>query len=182
VPKVLHTCHKFFSDHILLWCKEAIGRDELDACYQCLHARVGFRHFGSCISHVRQITGHKHCEIQRIIVAVAAGAVKPALLHAVCTLVDFIYQAQSPVHTAALIAATAVLLGEFHNNKQSILDAKACQGASTPINHFNIPNLELLQHFARSIRDMGCIIQFMADITEHLLITHCKHPFSATNG
>ncbi|EGN98516.1 hypothetical protein SERLA73DRAFT_55423 [Serpula lacrymans var. lacrymans S7.3] len=97
VPEVLHTCHKFFFDHILLWCKEAIGRDELDAHYQCLHARVGFRHFGSGISHVRQMTGRKHREIQQTIVAVAAGAVEPAFLRAVCALVNFIHQAQSPV-------------------------------------------------------------------------------------
>ncbi|EGN93959.1 hypothetical protein SERLA73DRAFT_78341 [Serpula lacrymans var. lacrymans S7.3] len=143
VPKVLHTCHKFFFEHVLLWCKEAIGRDELGAHYRSLH-----------------MTGREHREIQRTIVAMSAGAVTPSFLRA-----DMVTS-----------------LSEFHQNKQAILDAEARRGTSTTINHFNIPKLELLQHFARAIRSMGAVMQFMADVTEHLLITHCKHPFSGTNG
>ncbi|EGO22837.1 hypothetical protein SERLADRAFT_371115 [Serpula lacrymans var. lacrymans S7.9] len=182
VPELLHTCHKFFFDHVLLWCKEAIGKDELDARYRSLHSRVGFKHFGSGISHVKQMTGREHREIQRTIVATAAGAVAPKFLRAVRALVDFIYQAQSPIHTPSSITAMVTSLSEFHDHKQAILDAEARRGASSTIDHFNIPKLELLQHFARAIRNMGAIMQFTADVTERLLITHCKHPFSGTNG
>ncbi|EGO19324.1 hypothetical protein SERLADRAFT_443376 [Serpula lacrymans var. lacrymans S7.9] len=106
------------------------------------------------------MTGREHREIQRTIVAMSAGAVTPSFLRA-----DMVTS-----------------LSEFHQNKQAILDAEARRGTSTTINHFNIPKLELLQHFARAIRSMGAVMQFMADVTEHLLITHCKHPFSGTNG
>ncbi|EGO02158.1 hypothetical protein SERLA73DRAFT_49164, partial [Serpula lacrymans var. lacrymans S7.3] len=138
----------FFFDHVLLWCKEAVGRDELNARYRSLHARVGFRHFGNGILHVKQMTGRKHCEIQRTIIATSAGTVTPSFLRAIHALVDFIYQAQSPMHTLSSVKAMVASLSEFHENKQAILDAEVHQGASTTIEHFNIPKLELLQHFA----------------------------------
>jgi hypothetical protein len=31
IPKLLHTCHKFFFNHILKWCKEVVGANELNA-------------------------------------------------------------------------------------------------------------------------------------------------------
>ena len=36
-PEILHTLHKFFFDHILKWCKEGLGPDELDSHYQSQH-------------------------------------------------------------------------------------------------------------------------------------------------
>ncbi|EGO04408.1 hypothetical protein SERLA73DRAFT_44748, partial [Serpula lacrymans var. lacrymans S7.3] len=106
-------------------CKEAIGRDELDARYRSLHARVGFRHFGNSILYVKQMTGRKHREIQRTIIVTSAGTVTPSFLQAIHALVDFIYQAQSPMHTPSSVKAIVASLSEFHKNKQAILDAEA---------------------------------------------------------
>ncbi|KAG1797206.1 uncharacterized protein BJ212DRAFT_1450508 [Suillus subaureus] len=41
--------------------------------------------------------------------------------------------------------------------------------------------LELLQSFATFTKDIGALIQWMADVTERLLITHCKLPFERTS-
>ncbi|KAG1812754.1 hypothetical protein EV424DRAFT_1542015 [Suillus variegatus] len=45
---------------------------------------------------------------------------------------------------------------------------------------FYIPKLELLLSFAEAIRNNGGLVQFTADVSEWLLITHCKSPFTRT--
>ncbi|EGO20489.1 hypothetical protein SERLADRAFT_441829 [Serpula lacrymans var. lacrymans S7.9] len=73
-------------------------------------------------------------------------------------------------------------LQEFHCKKQAVLDAGGHHGTKGNIlNHFQIPKLKLFQHFASSIKSMGSLLQYTADVTERLLLTHCKRLFLATN-
>ncbi|KAG2149014.1 uncharacterized protein EDB93DRAFT_1240381 [Suillus bovinus] len=137
--EILHTCHKFFFDHPFKWSKEL---------------RVGTRHFSSGVCQMKQMTGREHQDLQRTL-----------FIHAIRTLIDFIYKAQSP----------------FHDHKQAILDAGARRGTKGTINNFLIPKLELLQSFAAFTQDIGALIQWTADVTERLLITHCKLPFDRTS-
>ncbi|KAG1726930.1 hypothetical protein EDB19DRAFT_1897601 [Suillus lakei] len=139
--ELLHTCHKFFGDHPLKWCKEVVGEDELDARYKAHHKRVGTRHFGSGVSHISQMTSNT----------------TPNFVHAIRFLTEFIYQAQSPVHTEL-----------FHRLKQAILDAGAQRGKSGTINNFSIPKIELFHSFAGSIKDLGSLLQFSADVVQIL--------------
>ncbi|KAH9066073.1 hypothetical protein EDB83DRAFT_2506343 [Lactarius deliciosus] len=181
VPEILHTCHKFFYDHPLQWCINAIGVLEFDSHFKSLHPCVGFRHFGNGVTHVKQMTGHKHRDIQRSIVAVIAGTVPPRFLCAICALVDFIYQVQSPLLTESAIVKFVDALQKFYDKKEAIIAAGAHMGSKGPIEHFNIPKLEILHHFACSTKMMGVPIQWTADVTERLHITEVKHPFRATN-
>ncbi|KAG2144136.1 uncharacterized protein EDB93DRAFT_1105038 [Suillus bovinus] len=181
--ELLHTCHKYFGDHPLKWCKEVVGEDELDARYKAHHKRVGTRHFGSGVSHINQMTCREHRDIERTIVATVAGAANttPDFVHAIRFLTEFIYQAQSPVHTDSSIDAMVHSLHMFHTLKQAILDAGARRGKSGTIDNFLIPKMELFHSFAGSIRDLGGLIQYSADVSERLLITHCKFPFERTS-
>ena len=181
VPEILHTCHKFFYDHPLQWCVNAIGSYELDQRFQSLHSRVGFRHFSKGIMHVKQMTGHEHRDIQCSLVAVIAGAVPPRFLRAIRAIIDFIYQVQSPLLTDTSISWFVDSLWEFHDEKDAIIDAGARMGSKTPIDHFNIPKLEIWHHFAASTRAMGAPIQWTADVTERLHITKVKIVFRGTN-
>ena len=181
LPEILHACLKFFFDHVLPWCKELLG-DELDARYKCHHKRVGVRHFVNGVLHVKQMTGREHHEIQRTIIAMIAGCVPPQFLRTVHALIDFIYQAQSPVHTETSVREMELSLQEFHANKVAITEAGArktkAAGAKAD---FYIPKLELFHSFAAAIRHSGALIHHSADVSEHLLITHCKRPFERTS-
>lgn len=182
--EILHTCHKFFFDHILQWCKEAAGKHVLDTRYKTQHKRIGIRHFASGVSHVKQMTGREHRDIQRTIVPMiskATPSITPLFVYAIRSIVEFIYMAQSPVHTDASIATMVQALREFHATRQVILEAEARRGASGVKLDFNIPKLELLQSFARNIAQNGTLIQYTADVSERLLITHCKFPFERTS-
>ncbi|KAG1877321.1 hypothetical protein F4604DRAFT_1924397 [Suillus subluteus] len=181
--KLLHTCHKFYGDHALKWCKEVVGEEELDACYKAHHKRVGTHHFGSGISHISQMTCQEHCNIERTMIATIAGATNatPDFVHAICALTKFFYQAQSPIHTDSSITSMVQSLDRFHCLKQGILNAGAQRGKRGAIKNFFIPKMELFHSFAGSIKALGGLIQYSADVSEQLLITHCKFPFERTS-
>lgn len=180
--EILHTCHKFFADHPLKWIKETVGKYELDARFMAQHKRVGTRHFTKGISHVKkQMTGREHRDIQRTIVATIAGAAPPRFVIAIRSLVEFIYLAQSPVHTHQTLQALVQALQTFHQYKDAIIEAKARRGKRGAKEDFFIPKLELLQSFEPTIRRLGNLMQFTADVTERLLITHCKDLFERTS-
>jgi len=180
IGEILHTIHKFFFDHPFKWCKEVLGHDKLDTHYRMQHRRVGTRHFNG-VSHVKQMTGRDHRDLQQTVVATIAGCAEPDFVRAIRTIVDFIYQAQAPTFTPSSIHAMEVALSEFHAFKGAILQAGARRGKTNEINHFSIPKLKILQSFSCSIRNVGGLIQYTADVSEHLLKTHCKDPFTRTN-
>ncbi|KAG1765674.1 hypothetical protein EDD22DRAFT_1014434 [Suillus occidentalis] len=179
--EILHTGHKFFFDHPLNWIKETVGNHELDARFTVQHKRVGMRHFAKGVSHVKQMTGREHRDIQRTIVASIAGAAPPRFIHAIRALIDFIYLAQNPVHSPDSLKSMAQALSDFHSFKDAIIDAEARRGKGGAKEDFYIPKLELLQSFCSTVERLGSLMQFSADVTERLLITHCKDLFVRTS-
>ncbi|KAG1808279.1 uncharacterized protein BJ212DRAFT_1449128 [Suillus subaureus] len=141
-PDVLHTLHKFFFDHVVKWCKEAVGANELDTCFRSQHKHIGMCHFSQGITHIVQMTGCEHREIQCTIVPTIAGVVD----------INFICAAQSPTFTLSLISTMNASLQEFHRFKGSITLAEARRGALA------IPNI-------------GAILQYTADCTSHQCLT-----------
>ncbi|EGO05155.1 hypothetical protein SERLA73DRAFT_68786 [Serpula lacrymans var. lacrymans S7.3] len=171
-PEILHTCHKFFFDHILMWCKSMLGNDELDTRYKSYHKRISFCHFTKGASHIKQMTGRDHCDIQRTIVPTIASAASNNAVHSIHGLIDLFYLAQNPTHTPTSIDHMMNALAKFHHYKDAILEAEARRGKKGTIDNFHIPKLKLMQSFARA---------YTADVPEHLLIINCKHTFQKTN-
>jgi Plavaka transposase len=77
VGEILHTCHKFFFDHPFKWCKESVGKDELDLRFRSHHKRVGTRHFSSGVCQMKQMTGREHRDLQCTLVPSITGVVPP---------------------------------------------------------------------------------------------------------
>ncbi|KAG2029027.1 hypothetical protein BDR03DRAFT_936897 [Suillus americanus] len=167
VGEILHTGHKFFFDHPFKWCKELVGKDELNIRFRSHHKRVGMRHFSSGVCQMKQMTGQEHWDLQCTLVPSITGIVPPP--------------AQSPVYSDTSVDSMVTSLEEFHNHKHAILDAGARRGTKGTLNNFIIPKLELLQSFASFTKDTSALIQWTADVTECLLITHCKLPFERTS-
>ncbi|KAI5998566.1 hypothetical protein F5J12DRAFT_906870 [Pisolithus orientalis] len=158
LPEILHTCHKFFFNHVLSWCRELL-EDDLDV------------HFAGSVSHIKQMTGREHHDIQHTIVPMIAGCVPPQFLCAIHAIISFIYQAQSPIHTDVSVKEMESSLQEFHVHKDAIIkvNARKTRSAGTK-NDLHILKLELFHSFAAAIYISKC-----------LLITHCKCPFECTN-
>ncbi|KAG2076612.1 hypothetical protein BDR04DRAFT_1204687 [Suillus decipiens] len=160
MPEILHTLHKFF---LIIH-----------------HKHTGVCYFSGGISHVSQMTGLEHQDIQHMIVPMLWGMAGPGFICAVWAMINFIYLAQNPLHMESSIALMTQALQDFHDNKQAILDADAWQGKSGTKDDFFIPKLELMQSFT-PIFHVGSLMQWTADVSECLLITHCKHPFECTS-
>jgi len=181
-PEVLHLFHRLFWDHDLQWCINILGPAEIDYRFSLVQTTVGYRLFDEGVSNLKQVTGRDHRAAQRYIIAVIAGSVPPNFLAAICTLLDFRYFAQMPRFDHDALAKVEGSLHAFHDYKPAILTAGVCQGSKGPLDHWEIPKLELLQHVARSIRTSGAVIQWMADVTEHAHVTEIKQPTRSGNN
>ena len=180
--EILHHFHKRFWDHDMKWCIRAVGETEIDFRFSVIQYRCGTRHF-SAVSNLKQVTGREHRDLQRYILGVIAGAVPLEFIVCIRTLLDLHYLAQMPnVPTDALEEIEAALR-TFHDYKKIILDSKYRVGKkNTPINHFEIPKLELLHSVVACIKWSGALSQWSADRTERSHIDLIKKPKSNTNG
>jgi len=181
-PEVLHMFHRLFWDHDLQWCIFVVGPEELDYRFSLIQTPVGYRSFAEGISKLKQVTGRDHRAVQRYIIGAIAGAVPAKFLAAVVALLDFRYLAQMPRFDDNTLRRVEAALRAFHTNKAAIITAGGRQGSRGPLDHWEVPKLELLQHVVRSIRASGAIMQWTADVTEHAHVTEIKHPTRSGNN
>ncbi|KAG2367873.1 hypothetical protein BDR07DRAFT_1372567 [Suillus spraguei] len=84
-------------------------------------------HFAKGVTHVNQMTGHEHWDIHCMIVASIAGAAPPKFICALHALIDFIYLAQNPVHSADTLLSMMQALSDFHTFKGAIIEARVLE-------------------------------------------------------
>lgn len=167
----------------LLKSEHPVGEDEIDFRFTILCPHTGFRHFKEGISKLKQVTGREHRDIQRYIVPVIAGAVTARFVIAIRSLMDFRYLSQAPKISESICSQIDASLKEFHDHKQSILDARARVGkGNSPIQNWYIPKLEFMRSVTANIRANGAPIQWSADRAENAHITEIKEPARASNN
>ncbi|KIJ04974.1 hypothetical protein PAXINDRAFT_21746 [Paxillus involutus ATCC 200175] len=168
-PEPLHHWHCMWYDHDLKWCLRTVGSQELDFRFAILQPVVGQQHFK---------TG-------KYIIALVAGAngPSPAFIRAIHALMDFRYLSQAPVLTDTICQKISEALQEFHDNKHAIISLGGrCGKKNNALDNWYIPKLELMQSVVPSVSNVGSILQWSADTTEHAHITLIKDPGEATNN
>lgn len=152
-----------------------MGSEELDYRFTLIQTPVGYRSFSKGVSKLKQVTGRDHCAIQHYTIGIVAGAIAPRFLTAIRSLMDFRYLAQMPSFDEGVLIKITAAMQSFHDNKEAIISTG---GRS----HFEIPKLELLQHVVPSIWVSGALLQWSADVTEHVHVTEIKTPACAGNN
>ncbi|KZT40715.1 hypothetical protein SISSUDRAFT_982978, partial [Sistotremastrum suecicum HHB10207 ss-3] len=73
-PDLLHQLHKgIFHCHLVDWCSNVLGKDEVDARFKCIPRHSSLRNFTKGISKVSQWTGRECKEMEKVFVSVVAG-------------------------------------------------------------------------------------------------------------
>jgi hypothetical protein len=180
--EILHHLHKSFWDHDAKWAIRAVGSDELDLRYSLIQPRNGYRHFSSGISSLKQVTGREQRDVQRYLLALIPNNTDERFVLCIHALLDLRYLSQLSRVTDHDLNEISNALQLFHSYKQVILDLHLRVGQAGPINHFEIPKLELFQSIVSCIRWSGALPQWSADVTEHLHIVFVKTPREHTNG
>ncbi|KAG2090007.1 uncharacterized protein F5147DRAFT_748281 [Suillus discolor] len=117
--------------------------------------------------HFFDVTGRAQRDLQHYIVALIADAAPPGIVIAVRALMDFWYLSQATILNT---------LQEFHDHKQDIIACGAHLGAKSKnvLDNWHIPKLD--------IRQVGSLLQWSANTTEHAHITLIKDPADSTNN
>ena len=170
-------------DHNIKWAIRVVRADKFDFQFATIQPVIGFKQFKDGVSKLKQVTGRTHCDVERYLISVITGKAPPLFVIAIRSLMDFRYLAQSRQLDDDQLTQITASLQLFHTHRQSILDAGARLGkGNKPLNHFQIPKLELMHAVSPSVAACGVVIQWSADTTEHAHITEIKVPGRSGNN
>lgn len=179
-PDILHQLYQGVLKHVIAWVTTAFGQKEIDARCRRFPPNHSIRIFTKGISSLSRVTGKEHADMCRILLGLVVDLPLPGgfspirLIRAVRAILDFLYLAQYPVHTAETLQCLNDALTCFHENKQIFIDIGVR-------NSFNLPKLHSLSHYIDSIRLFGTTDNYNTEYTERLHIDLAKDAYRATN-
>ena len=182
-PDILHQLLQGVMKHILAWVSKptVFGSEEINVRCRRLPPNHNITIFTKGVTTLSRVTGLEHKNICRILLGLIVDLPLPEgrspvrLIRAVRALLDFLYLAQYPSHSADTLSRLEDALSRFHDNKDIFVDL----GARA---HFNFPKLHSLIHFTSSIKFFGTTDNYNTEQSERLHIDFAKNAYRATNG
>jgi Plavaka transposase len=162
---ILHTLHKGFYDHLFDWVKKTVGEGNLDMGLIAQPHLIGRRNFGRGISHLSQLSGREHRDLQRHVLPAILGnpGTVPQVQTAVRAFLDFSYKVQFPAHSDVSLELLEKDLATFYRNYQIFIS----NGSRDPP-HMKIPKLHYLRHAVSDIKYLGALDGLSTETMETL--------------
>lgn len=135
---ILHTIHKGFFDHVFNWIRTTVGEHDLDNALMTQPHFTGKHNFSHGISHLSQLSGHEHRDLQHHILPAIAGHPNsvPWVLKAVRAFLDFSYKVQFPRHSSTSLELLEKDLQVFYQNYKVFIS-----NGARGLDHMKIPKL-----------------------------------------
>ncbi|KAJ3727773.1 hypothetical protein C8R42DRAFT_572404 [Lentinula raphanica] len=174
-PDVLHQLYQGVLKHLISWCQDILGSQELDRRICALPPSYGVRHFKNGISALSQISGSERKNMGKILLGCLVGSDMPRdALTTVRAILDFIYLAQYSTHDEDTLSYMSDALDLWHAKKSSFIDV----GIHDDL---NIPKFHALQHYVEMIHFFGCTDNYNTEMFERLHIDYAKKGWRASN-
>ncbi|KAK0243557.1 hypothetical protein EDD85DRAFT_919323 [Armillaria nabsnona] len=169
-PDVLHQLHKgTFKDHMVKWATAAINqKSEVDHRFQAMTHHLSLRHFKKGISLISQWTGNEYKNMEKVFLSVIAGVADEEVTWCIRGVLDFIYYAHYEEHTTESLKKLEDSWRTFHDHKHVLVDQEIR-------NHFNIPKIHSMAHYASMICSHGSAGGYNTEASERLHIDFAKY-------
>ncbi|SJL14960.1 uncharacterized protein ARMOST_18437 [Armillaria ostoyae] len=186
-PDILHQLHKgVFKDHVVKWATAAINADgpgqasdstqktEVDRRFQAMTRHPSLRHFKKGISLISQWTGNEYKNMEKVFLSVIAGSADKSVTKCVRAVLDFVYYAHYEEHTSESLKKLEESWHTFHKEKDIFVELGIRD-------HFNIPKIHSMSHYASMIRSHGSAGGYNTEASERLHIDYAKIAYNASN-
>jgi Plavaka transposase len=179
-PDILHQMLQGMMKHLIGWVIRIFGPSVIDARCKSMPPNHNMLLFTKGITTLSRVSGHEHkmmcCILMGLIIdlPVPGGMDSSRMVKAVRALLDFLFLAQFECHTSSTLSRLEECLMTFHNNKAVFVDLGIRE-------HFNLPKLHSLLHYASSIRLFGTTDNYNTEQSEWLHIDLAKEAYRATN-
>ncbi len=186
-PDILHQLHKgVFKDHVVKWATAAINADgpgqasdstqktEVDHRFQAMTRHPSLRHFTKGISLILQWMGNEYKNMEKVFLSVIAGSADKSVTKCVHAVLDFVYYAHYEEHTTESLRKLEESWHTFHKEKDIFVELGIRE-------HFNIPKIHSMSHYASMIRSHGSAGGYNTEASERLHIDYAKIAYNASN-
>jgi hypothetical protein len=179
-PDVLHQILQGMVKHLIAWVVSVFGSATIDARCRAMPPNHKTTLFTKGIAKLSRVTGQEHKRMCGVLLGLILDLPAPdgrdpsRIVRTVRALMDFLFIAQYQCQTRDTIRQLEHCLSVFHDNKDVFLELGVRD-------HFNLPKLHSLSHYASSIRLFGSTDNYNTEQSERLHIDFAKLAYRASN-